>query len=73
MFGGKCSGSHIVSEYWQDSYGHGECSGCGNITCDEGYQCEVEVGAEFPILCPRLQEFVLDNGIKIPEKLRQYL
>lgn len=66
MFGGKCSGYGWVVEVWEASYGYGDCRNC-NLRYEEDnrVECEVVDGRENPQECPRLQEFIRFQEIRI--------
>lgn len=65
--GGRCSGSWVVDDTWENSYGcTSPCNDCinKNETEDVPY-CEVHIGQERVNVCPAWLEFVEYNEIKV--------
>lgn len=65
MFGGSCTGYWWVMEIWEAEFGSGDCRDCNLRYEDVGVNCEVIDGRENPSECPRLQEFIRFNEIKV--------
>lgn len=64
--GGRCSGSWVVDQQWENHYGGGDCRNCNSLNKTEDIPyCEVYVGSERVNECPVWQEFVHFNEIRI--------
>lgn len=64
--GGRCTGRWIAKSTWNDSFGAGECQNCiSNNQTEEIPYCEVVEGQAEASMCPKWQEFVEYNEIRL--------
>lgn len=65
LLGGKCSGWQWIQEYWEQSYGSGDCTHCPSFQRDEGFICEVTEGRESTLECRAFEEFLRINEVRV--------
>lgn len=70
--GGRCRGLWVAEKAWELCHGFtGICGSCIHANTDELPYCEVLAGQERLRHCQAWQEFVAENEIPIPKKLRR--